>query len=55
MELAEKYTFGVNPAGEILYSEKSLDGEICMARRTPDEDETPVNLELLFEYVNAKR
>jgi len=54
-ELADKYTFGTNPQGEILYSEKSLDGEICMARRTPDEDETPVNLELLFEYVNAKR
>ncbi len=54
MELADEYTFGTNPQGEILYSEKSLDGEICMARRTPDVDETPVNLELLFEYVNAK-
>lgn len=55
MELADQYTFGNEPAGEVLYSEKTIDGELCMARRTEMEEETPVNLELLFEYITAKK
>lgn len=55
IELADQYTFGNEPAGEILYSEKTIDGELCMARRTEMEEETPVNLELLFEYITAKK
>lgn len=54
-ELSDNYTFGTNPAGEVLYSEKTIDGEMCMARRTEMEEETPVNLEVLFEYVNAAK
>lgn len=52
--LTEKYTFGTDPKGEVIYSEKSLEGDLCVARRTEDEDETPISLELLFEAVNAK-
>lgn len=52
--LAEKYTFGTSPKGEVIYSEKSLDGNLCVARRIEGEEETPVSLELLFEAVNAK-
>ena len=51
--LSQKYTFGTTPKGEVLYSEKSLEGNLCVARRTESEEETPVSLELLFEAVNA--
>ena len=51
--LAEKYTFGTMPKGEVIYSEKSLEGNLCVARRTESEDETPVSLELLFEAVSG--
>ena len=50
--LVQKYTFGTTPKGEVLYSEKSLEGNLCVARRTESEEETPVSLELLFEAVN---
>ena len=50
--LGQKYTFGTTPKGEVLYSEKSLEGNLCVARRTESEEETPVSLELLFEAVN---
>jgi len=52
--LSEKYTFGTMPKGEVFYCEKSIEGNLCMARRTESEEETPVNIELLFEAVNAK-
>ena len=52
--ISEKYTFGTMPKGEVLYSEKSIEGNLCMARRTESEEETPVSLELLFEAVNDK-
>ena len=51
--LAEKYTFGTSPKGEVIYSEKSLEGNLCVAHRTEAEEETPVSLELLFEAVCA--
>lgn len=51
--LGQKYTFCTTPKGEVLYSEKSLEGDLCVARRTESEEETPVSLELLFEAVNA--
>ena len=51
--LSQKYTFGTTPMGEVLYSEKSLEGNLCVARRTESEEETPVSLELLFEAINA--
>ncbi len=52
-ELAEQYTFGTEPVGEVLYSEKTIDGTQCIARRMDGEDETPVNLEMLFEYITS--
>ena len=51
--LSQKYTFGTTPKGEVLYSEKSIEGDLCVARRTESEEETPLSLELLFEAVNA--
>jgi len=54
-QLAEQYTFGTDPAGEVLYSQKSLEGTQCMARRTPDEEETPINFEMLFEYITSMK
>lgn len=54
-EISDQYTFGTDPVGEVLYSEKTVDGEMCVARRTVDEEETPVNLELLFEYLNESK
>ena len=50
--LAEKFSFGTSPKGEVIYSEKSLEGNLCVARRTESEEETPVSLELLFEAVS---
>jgi ABC-2 type transport system ATP-binding protein len=50
--ISEKYTFGTTPRGEVIYSEKSLEGNLCVAYRTESEEETPVSLELLFEAVN---
>ena len=50
--LSQKFTFGTTPKGEVLYSEKSLEGNLCVARRKDSEEETPVSLELLFEAVN---
>lgn len=53
-EIAERYTFGKDPQGKVLFSEKTIDGTICMAERNADEEETPVNLEMLFEYFSNK-
>lgn len=54
-EIAQQYTFGTNPQGEVLYSEKSVDGTRCIARRTAGEEETPVSLEMLFEYITSQK
>lgn len=54
-EIAQQYTFGTNPQGEVLYSEKSVDGTRCIARRTVGEEETPVSLEMLFEYITSQK
>lgn len=54
-EIAAQYTFGTHPQGEVLYSERSVDGPLCVARREEGEDETPVNIELLFEYLTSKK
>lgn len=54
MELSEQYTFGRQHTGEIIYREQSVDGEIGISRRTEQDEETTVNFELLFEYINQK-
>lgn len=54
-EIAQQYTFDTNPQGEVLYSEKSVDGTRCIARRTAGEEETPVSLEMLFEYITSQK
>lgn len=54
-DITDKYVFEVRPSGQlddaIIYAEPSLQGNIVMARRDPDEAETVVNLELLFNAV----
>lgn len=54
-QLTTDYYFGPNPTGEILYTEKSLEGDRYIARRTDLDEETSVNVEMLFEYVNNKQ
>lgn len=54
-EIAAQYTFGTDPQGEVLYSERTIDGMVHIARRSEGEDETPVNIELLFEYLTARK
>ena len=54
-DITDKYVFEVRPSGQlddtIIYAEPSLQGNIVMARRNPDDAETVVNLELLFNAV----
>ena len=54
-DITKKYVFEVRQPGNlddtIIYAEPSLQGNIVMARREPDETETVVNLELLFNAV----
>lgn len=54
-EIAQQYTFGTDPQGEVLYSEKSIEGTKCIARRIVGEEETPVSLEMLFEYITSQK
>ncbi|MCI6160446.1 MAG: ATP-binding cassette domain-containing protein [Prevotellaceae bacterium] len=54
-DICRDYTFeyrtpGV-PADDIIYAEPSLQGNAVVARRQPGDDETQVNLELLFNAV----
>ena len=54
-DITERYTFEVRMPGQlddtIIYAEPSLQGNIVMSRREPGQDETLVNLELLFNAV----
>ena len=51
-EIAQQYAFLVRQPGQMtgeeLYAEPSLQGNNVVVRRTEDIDETPVNLEMLF-------
>ena len=51
-EIAQRYAFLVRHpgqmAGDELYAEPTLQGNSVIVRRTTDMDETPVNLEMLF-------
>ena len=54
-DITKKYVFEVRQPGNlddtIIYAEPSLQGNIVMVRHDPDETETVVNLELLFNAV----
>ena len=58
-ELSDKYSFGVLPlglpSGDIMYSERNVQGDMGIWLRQPDETETSVELEMLFNAaVNGK-
>ncbi len=54
-DIAEKYAFEVRTPGEmddtVIYAEPSLQGNIAMTRRQEGQDETLVNIEILFNAV----
>lgn len=52
-QISEEYVFttlatGADTSVDVIYSEPSVSGNNVIARRTPDQDETLVNLEMLF-------
>ena len=55
-DIAAQYTFTLLPSdrvsdSDVLYSERSADGLRAILRRHPDDEETPVDLELLYKYL----
>lgn len=53
-ELTARYRFGLRMPGDmdgVIYAEPSLQGNMTMTLRKPDEPETQLNLELLFNAV----
>lgn len=56
-ELQEKFSFGLSPVlpeNGVLWSEPIMGGYAFMKMRTPDQPETDVNLEALFNYIYSK-
>ena len=57
-DLCEKYTFDIrsNDAldDDILYTERTPQGNATLSLRQPDDEETPLSLELLFNAVTSK-
>lgn len=54
-DLSARYTFGIRQPGQmtdsVIYAEPSLQGNVVIARRQDEDDDTQVNLELLFNAV----
>ena len=54
-ELCEKYTFGIRSndalTDEVLYCERTPQGNATLSLRQPEDEETSLNLELLFNAV----
>lgn len=57
-DICSKYSFEFRsmgePADDVIYAEPSLQGNAVITRRREDEDETQLNLELLFNAVTKK-
>ena len=57
-DIRSKYSFEFRsmgePANDVIYAEPSLQGNAVITRRREDEDETQLNLELLFNAVTKK-
>lgn len=56
-DICSQYSFEIRQPGaadsdDVLYAEPSLQGNSVIARRNEASPETPLNLELLFNYVN---
>lgn len=58
-EICEKYTFGIRPndalTDEVLYRERTPQGNATLSLRQPDDEETSLNLELLFNAVTSNQ
>ena len=55
--LQEKFVFGLSPMlpeTGVIWSEQIMGGYAYMKMRTPDQPETEVNLEALFNYIYSK-
>ena len=56
-DITAKYTFGIRQSNEmdeeVLYAEPSLQGNNVIARRQEGDNETTINLELLFNAATA--
>lgn len=57
-EICEKYSFSFRspgePADDVIYAEPSLQGNAVITPKKAGEDETPLNLELLFNAITKK-
>ena len=57
-DLCDKYTFDVRPDdaidGDVLYTERTPQGNATLSLRQPNDEETPLNLELLFNAITSK-
>lgn len=58
-DLCTQYTFDVRPdeymADDVLYHERTIQGNATLSRRQAGDEETPLNLELLFNAVIANK
>ena len=56
-ELCENYTFDIRSnntlTDEVLYSERTPQGNATLSLRQPDDEESPLNLELLFNAATS--
>lgn len=56
--LCEKYTFGIRSndalTDNVLYTERTSQGNATLSLRQPDDEETQLSLELLFNAVTSK-
>ncbi|MBQ8656854.1 MAG: ABC transporter ATP-binding protein, partial [Prevotella sp.] len=57
-DLTERYSFEYRPVSDgsaVIYADPSQQGNAVIAERREDEPETPLNLELLFNYITSKK
>ena len=47
------FTLAPQPTADALYTERTAQGYACIAPRHPDDEETPLNLELLYSAVQS--
>ena len=58
-DLCTQYTFDIRPdeylTADVLYHERTVQGNATLSRRQADDEETPLNLEILFNAVIANK
>lgn len=55
LDISQKYAFGIGLEGETVYSTKTVDGEKKIVLRKEEDDETPIDIELFYEYITSKK